>query len=98
MVPTAKRIVAAHVSQFRARADELRPGLATGKYDAFLLMPRGVRDEEFHTAVTELLSDWGSTAPVVATVHIVSPQLDPLTVASSGLRLPDGDAGRGGHP
>ena len=44
-------------------------------------MPRGVRDEEFHTAVTELLSDWGSTAPVVATVHIVSPQLDALTVA-----------------
>ena len=81
VVPTAKRIVAAHVSQFRARADELRPGLATGKYDAFLLMPRGVRDEEFHTAVTELLSDWGSTAPVVATVHIVSPQLDALTVA-----------------
>lgn len=24
-------------------------------------MPRGVRDEEFHTAVCELLSDWGST-------------------------------------
>jgi thioredoxin reductase (NADPH) len=81
LVPTAKRIVAAHVSQFRARADELRGGLATGKYDAYLLMPRGVRDEEFHTAVTELLSDWGSTAPVVPTVHIVSPQLDPLTVA-----------------
>ena len=81
LVPTAKRIIAAHVSQFRARAEELRHGLATGKYDAFLLMPRGVRDEEFHTAVTELLSDWGSTAPVVATVQIVSPQLDALTVA-----------------
>ena len=81
LVPTAKRIIAAHVSQFRARADELRHGLATGKYDAYLLMPRGVRDEEFHTAVTELLSDWGSTAPVVPTVHIVSAQLDSLTVA-----------------
>ena len=81
VVPTAKRIVAAHVDHFRERADELRHGLATGKYDAYLLMPRGVRDEEFHTAVTELLSDWGSTAPVVPTVHIVSPKLDPLTVA-----------------
>jgi thioredoxin reductase (NADPH) len=81
VVPTAKRIVAAHVDHFRERADELRHGLATGKYDAYLLMPRGVRDEEFHTAVTELLSDWGSAAPVVATVHIVSAQLDPLTVA-----------------
>jgi thioredoxin reductase (NADPH) len=80
-VPTARRIVAAHADHFRERADELRHGLATGKYDAYLLMPRGVRDEEFHTAVTELLSDWGSTAPVVPTVQIVSPQLDPLTVA-----------------
>jgi thioredoxin reductase (NADPH) len=80
-VPTARRIIAAHVDHFRARADELRHGLATGKYDAYLLMPRGVRDEEFHTAVTELLSDWGSTAPVVPTVHIVAAGLDPLTVA-----------------
>ena len=33
-------------------------------------MPRGARDEEFHTAVCELLSDWGSTvaAPMVETV------------------------------
>ena len=80
-VPTARRIVAAHVDHFRQRADELRHGLATGKYDAYLLMPRGVRDEEFHTAVTELLSDWGSSAPVVPTAHIVSDGLDPLTVA-----------------
>jgi len=81
VVPTARRIITAHMEQFRARADELRPGLATGKYDAYLLMPRGVRDEEFHTAVTELLSDWGSAAPVVASMQIVSPTLDALTVA-----------------
>ncbi|MCW2819462.1 MAG: thioredoxin reductase, partial [Marmoricola sp.] len=79
--PRARRLVAAHHEHFRLRADELRPGLATGKYDAYLLMPRGVRDEEFHTAVTEMLSDWGSTAPVVPTVHIVSPRLDAVTVA-----------------
>jgi thioredoxin reductase (NADPH) len=81
LVPTARRIVAAHVDHFRARADELRPGLATGKYDAYLLMPRGVRDEEFHTAITELLSDWGSASPVVPTAIIVSSSLDPLTVS-----------------
>ncbi len=67
-------------------------------------MPRGVRDEEFHTAVTELLSDWGSTAPVVPTVHIVSPSLDPLTVAlrdfayqmgmPADVVAPDSDMGR----
>ena len=61
----------------------LRPGLAKGKYDAYLLMPRGVRDEEFHTAVTELLSDWGSTVaePEVETVRLVSPRASPLTLA-----------------
>ena len=74
-VPTARRIIAAHYEQFLAGAAELRPGLAKGKYDAYLLMPRGVRDEEFHGAVTEMLSDWGSTvaAPEVETVRIVSP-------------------------
>ena len=79
------------------RADELRHGLATGKYDAYLLMPRGVRDEEFHTAVTELLSDWGSTAPVVPTVHIVSAAARLADRGAARLRLPDGDAGRGRH-
>src|SRR3954462_9658963 len=81
IVPTCRRVVAAHWSRFMLDADPLRPGLATGKYDAYLLMPRGVRDEEFHTAITELLSDWGSTAPVVPPAHLVSAGLDPLTVA-----------------
>ncbi len=80
-VPTARRIIAAHYDQFLERAAELRPGLAKGKYDAYLLMPRGVRDEEFHGAVTEMLSDWGSTvaAPEIETVRIVSPPGIPLT-------------------
>ena len=75
IVPTARRIVVAHWDNFRADADGLRPGLATGKYDAFLLMPRGRRDEEFHAAVTELLSDWGSTvaAPEVTVARIIAP-------------------------
>lgn len=83
VVPTARRLIAAHWDWFREDVDSLRPGLATGKYDAYLLMPRGVRDEEFHGAVTELLSDWGSTVarPEVAAVRIVSPVLDALTLA-----------------
>ena len=46
-------------------------------------MPRGQRDEEFHTAVCELLSDWGSTvaAPVVESLRIVSPTNDGVTLA-----------------
>ena len=83
VVPTARRLVAAHWAHFLDDAPALRGGLAKGKYDAFLLMPRGVRDEEFHTAVCELLSDWGSTvaAPEVETVRIVSPGPDALTTA-----------------
>ncbi|GGO76547.1 FAD-dependent oxidoreductase [Nocardioides deserti] len=83
VVPTARRIVAAHHDRFLLDAPALRLGLAKGKYDAYLLMPRGVRDEEFHGVVCELLSDWGSTVaePEVESVRIVSPDGDPLTLA-----------------
>ena len=83
VVPTAKRLVVAPWERFLEDANRLRAGLAKGKYDAYLLMPRGVRDEEFHTAVCELLSDWGSTValPEVETVRLVSPQQDALTLA-----------------
>ena len=82
-VPTARRLVAAHWSRFRIDAEGLRPGLAKGKYDAYLLAPRGQRDEEFHTAVCELLSDWGSTVapPVVESLRVVSPTSDGVTLA-----------------
>jgi thioredoxin reductase (NADPH) len=106
VVPTARRMVAAHWSHFLADADALRAGLAMGKYDAYLLMPRGVRDEEFHTAVTELLSDWGSTvaAPEVESVRIISPVSDALNLSirdfldrmgmPNGVHAPDSDTGR----
>lgn len=83
VIPTARRIVAAHWDAFLEDADALRPGLQKGKFDAYLLLPRGVRDEEFHTAVTELLSDWGATVPLpeVATVRLVSPEPTALTTA-----------------
>ncbi|WP_394941797.1 FAD-dependent oxidoreductase [Psychromicrobium sp. YIM B11713] len=83
LVPTARRLVTAHMDNFREDSETLRPALAKGKFDAFLLMPRGVRDEEFHTAVTEVLSDWGSTvaAPEAETVRIITPVLDGGTLA-----------------
>ena len=40
-VPTARRMVVAHVTRFMDDAPGLRAGLAKGKYDAYLLMPRG---------------------------------------------------------
>jgi thioredoxin reductase (NADPH) len=82
VLPTARRIVVAHWDHFTTDAETLRPGLATGKYDAYLLMPRGARDEEFHTAVTELLSDWGSTVaqPEVVAAEVVTPKADSLSL------------------
>ena len=106
VVATARRLVTVHWSHFLEDSVALRPGLAKGKYDASLLMPRGVRDEEFHTAVCELLSDWGSTVatPEVDTVRIISPGQDAL---AEGIRdfldrmgmpnrtyTPDSDEGR----
>lgn len=82
LVPTSRRVVAAHVSRFFEDSNTLRPAMTTGKYDAFLLMPQGMRDEEFHGAITELLSDWGSTvaAPEVETVSIVAEDGDLLAL------------------
>ena len=83
-MPTARRVIAAHWDHFLAR----RRGAAArawrkGKYDAYLLMPRGARDEEFHNAITDLLSDWGSTVPQpeVVSAKVISPVHDALTLA-----------------
>ena len=94
VVPTARRLVAAHWSHFLADAPALRGGLAKGKYDAFLLMPRGVRDEEFHTAVCELLSDWGSTVAAPGGRHGAHRLPRPRRPDPGHPRLPrpDGDA------
>jgi len=105
-VPTARRVIAAHWDRFLADAPALRAGMAAGKYDAYLLLPRGVRDEEFHNAITDLLSDWGSTVadPEVVAVKIVSPERDALTLGirdfldrmgmPSRVYAPDSDGGR----
>ncbi len=105
-VPTARRVITAHWDRFLTDAPGLRSGMAKGKYDAYLLMPRGARDEEFHNAITDLLSDWGSTVPdpEVVSVKIVSPVRDGLTLAirdfldrmgmASRVWHPDSDVGR----
>ncbi len=105
-VPTARRLITAHWDRFLTDAPRLRSAMATGKFDAYLLMPRGTRDEEFHNAVTDLLSDWGSTVPdpEVVAVKIVSPARDALTLAvrdfldrmgmPSRVYPPDSEGGR----
>jgi thioredoxin reductase (NADPH) len=83
VIPTARRVVAAHWDYFLQDGPALRAGMAKGKYDAYLLMPRGRRDEEFHHAITDLLSDWTSTVaqPEVVSAKVISPAHDGLTMA-----------------
>lgn len=82
-VPTARRVIAAHRDYFMADAPGLRIGMARGKFDAYLLMPQGRRDEEFHAAIGELLSDWTATVPQpeVITAKVISPHHDARTMA-----------------
>ncbi len=65
-----------------------------------------MRDEEFHSAIVDLLNDWGASvaAPEVETVRIVTPVLDPVTRAvrdylertgiPAGIHRPDSPVGR----
>ena len=105
-VPTARRLVIAHRDRFLVDAPTIRPAMATGLLDAYLLMPQGPRDEEFHTAITEMLSEWTSTiaAPEVEMVQIVATGKEPLTMAirdlvaraglPHGMHTPDSEVGR----
>jgi thioredoxin reductase (NADPH) len=87
IVPSARTIVVAPFDRFRDDVEAMRTGQAKGKFDALLLLPRGARDEEFHGAVTELLSDWGSTVadPEVEAVRVVGDPDDALTLALRDL-------------
>lgn len=78
VIPTAKRVI------LRTRNDpwpdeSLRLAQTNGQIDMAMLLPTGPRDEEFHAAITELLSDWGWSAggPVVELVTIVAEPNDP---------------------
>jgi thioredoxin reductase (NADPH) len=106
VVPTARRLVVAHISRFRADSQSFRHAVAAGKVDALLLMPQGPRDEEFHGAVGELLNEWNATvaAPVVENVRIITPEKDALTRQlldylsrvglPAGVHHPDSEVGR----
>lgn len=84
VVPSARRVALIPAIRFGDSFDELRTGVAEGRYDTYLGIPRGQRDEEFHTAIVEYLSDWGWSvaAPEVAYLQIVadgpSPELSAI--------------------
>ncbi|MDQ2677390.1 MAG: NAD(P)/FAD-dependent oxidoreductase [Actinomycetota bacterium] len=106
IVPSSRGLVVVPFERFQTDSEALRIGQTRGKFDGLLLMPRGPRDEEFHHAVTELLSDWGSTVldPEVEAVRIVGVAHDPLTQSLRDLLVrigmphrvhePDSEIGR----
>jgi thioredoxin reductase (NADPH) len=83
LVPTARRLVVIPISRFGEESTSLRPYLQKGKFDTYLVLPQGHRDEEFHYAVTEMLSDWGATVATseVDSVRIITPEGHPLALA-----------------
>lgn len=105
-VPTSRRVVTLSRSRLLSDRDLVLPGLATNVLDAALVLPQGPRDEEFHGALTDLLSDWGTTVPmpVAAMMHIAGERGDPITAGvcdfldRSGypyeIHDPDSDFGR----
>ncbi len=105
-VPTARRVILAPLRRFVDRAKEMRAELSKGTFDSYLILPQGIRDEEFHNALTDLLSDWGSTVarPEVVRIRLVAEPgdqlihgardlLDRMNLASS-LHPPDSETGR----
>ncbi|MCW2790369.1 MAG: response regulator [Aeromicrobium sp.] len=73
VAPSSRRIVLVKMGSFQRALDELRLALAVGRLDTYLLIPQGPRDEEFHTAIAEYLSEWATSTstPEVAGVRIV---------------------------
>ncbi len=83
LVPTSRRVVAIPIARFAEDTVALRQSLQRGKFDTYLVLPQGQRDEEFHYAITELLSDWGATVAVseIDTIRIITPEATPLALA-----------------
>ncbi len=55
---TARRIALLSPTRYSPNLPRLREAMAEGRLDTWLAIPTAPRDEEFHTAVGELLSDW----------------------------------------
>jgi thioredoxin reductase (NADPH) len=61
LMPSARRLVYVPAQRFRGAVAQLHESLAEGRLDLYLMLPQGPRDEEFHTAIAETLSDWAQS-------------------------------------
>lgn len=105
-VPTARRIVVTPWEHFREHTALMRHKVAMGAVDAHLLMPRGTRDEEFHSAIVDYLNDWAATvdSSQVEMFTVIAPPGDPAarelrdflfrSGSPHGLHTPESEAGR----
>ncbi|PPF45273.1 response regulator [Pseudoclavibacter sp. AY1F1] len=72
---TARRLILAMPgATYAANLDDLREATIRRDIDTFTGIPMGPRDEEFHTIVTELLSEWGWSVarPAVSLIDVVA--------------------------
>jgi thioredoxin reductase (NADPH) len=94
IVATARRIALVPFEEFADAIDDLRAAALRRDMDTFFLLPRGPRDEEFHTAIAELLSEWGWSVarPLVTVTDIVAEPGDRTAAAIRDL------LDRLGHP
>jgi thioredoxin reductase (NADPH) len=74
LAPAARRVALLVAGEYAGAIDEMRRAILRRDIDTFVGVPRGTRDEEFHIALTELLSEWGWSVagPVVSSADIVA--------------------------
>ncbi|MGI8665847.1 MAG: FAD-dependent oxidoreductase [Jatrophihabitans sp.] len=77
--PTSRRLALVPSSKFGHFLEGLRTAVAEDRLDIFLGVPSAPRDEEFHGAISETLSEWGWTtnALEVDGVQLVSDHASP---------------------
>ncbi|MEP6798551.1 MAG: FAD-dependent oxidoreductase [Lapillicoccus sp.] len=62
---TARRIALLAPAHYSANLARLRTALGEGRLDTWLGIPTAPRDEEFHAAIVEMLSDWSWSSDAV---------------------------------
>lgn len=82
---TSRRILLLAREDYAGALEEVREANLTRGFDTYLGIPTGPRDEEFHTAIVEALSEWGWTVatPVVSFADVVT---DVPTATTAAIR------------
>jgi thioredoxin reductase (NADPH) len=87
VVATARRVALVAFEDFADALDDLRAAALRRDMDTFAVIPRGPRDEEFHAALIELLSEWGWSVgrPLVTVTDVVAEPGDRAAAAVRDL-------------